>query len=182
MFGRIILALVAGFLVTGAMLTVASKNFPREHMDSIALMIVGIGLIIAGIVFWFTRSLAYRKLTDDELQHGFEVHLSLTYWVMMIGLSIITLGLLGPVIWLASRHFPKRLNREGIVLRTGQQFAWGSLSQITKVQKNLSNVSVHSYWRLEFGEGQVANIAPRDLREGTGVMQYLTRILGREFA
>lgn len=179
MFGRVMLGLACGWLVVLPLIWYSLKVFSRSQMDIVAAVIVGIGLVVAGIVWWYSRRLAYRAISEAELQNGFDVHLSLNYWVLMIGFGIITLGTFGLFFWIAARRFPKRLDLQGITLRTGSFHAWNEITQVTRIKKSISHIPVTTAWQLEFGN-QKADIVARSLREGAGVMQFLSRTLGND--
>ena len=176
MFGRIALALFSGWLVAVILIGSALQIFSRSQMDMVAAVSVGIGLIVAGIVWRYSRSLAYRAISETEMQNGFDVHLSLSYWVIIIGFGVLTLGTFGLFFWMTSRRFPKRLEPQGITLRNGSFHAWSKITQVTRIQKSIGHVPVTTAWQLEFGN-QKADIVARSLREGTVVMQFLSRTL-----
>ncbi|MBL8821947.1 MAG: hypothetical protein JNJ77_05110 [Planctomycetia bacterium] len=177
MFGRIVLGLVSGILTVFVLTWLALHSFFSAHMDVVAVIILAIGLVVAGVVWRSSRKLAYRAVSESELQNGFDVHLSLNYLVMMFGFGIITFGTFGLFFWLASRRFPRRLDMQGITLRNGSYHSWISITLVTKLTKRINHVPVTTAWQLEFGN-EKAEIVARSLREGASVMKFLSRTLG----
>ena len=108
-----------------------------------------------------------------------EVHLSKFYLGVMTIAGLMTCGIAAVIMWfIASRNFPKLIDREGITLRNGGRVHWPELTRkekITVVAKSGSRMA--GGLDLYFGKQKV-KIAPQSFAEGYEVLTFLKSILG----
>ena len=66
-----------------------------------------------------------------------------------------------------------------MTLRNGTRLAWREITEIIAGGKRLGGVVVNRWWELR-GNGINAMIVPNSLAEGPAVLQFVSRVLGRD--
>ena len=107
-----------------------------------------------------------------------DVHLSKFFKITMIVGGIFTFGLVAVVLWIQARTFPKRIDSEGITLRSGKRYTWVQLTKATPVTVvDQLGRRVAGKLLLDFG-GKKVDIVPGSYAEGHAVIEYINSILG----
>jgi len=107
-----------------------------------------------------------------------DVELGPNFKFVLVLVGVCTCGVGALVLWLTTRNWPRRLDDQGITLRSGKQVAWADLSaqqRVTAVDSLGRRVS--GRLDLMFGKTKVA-IVPQSLVQGPQVMAYLEAVLG----
>lgn len=124
MLARIVVSILAGWLTAALLVALASQIFSTQHMDVVASAVVVLAFVVLVLTWRATRSFIPREATAEDLRDGFDVHLSATYWTVIIGFGLATFGLFGLAFWLVARAFPRRLDHTGLTLRNGSKLSW----------------------------------------------------------
>jgi len=109
-----------------------------------------------------------------------DLHLKGSFIVLMVILGCMSFGFVPLVIWLmASRHYPKALDSEGVTMRGGQRLLWRDLTEKKRLVVQNGSSKYVAGLGLKFGRKNV-HIAPTWLVEGPQVLPYVSRILGED--
>lgn len=179
LIARIVVAFAAGWAVAGVAIGLFLKGFPRSAMDALAVVAVLLGLGAAAVCWRATRKWGPRKATPEELISGLDVHLGWPFITFVTLIGLVSFGMLALPFWLISRRWPKRVDPEGITLRNGTRLAWRDITENISGSKRLGGVPVNEWWELR-GPNVRVSIVPNSLAEGQAVLEFTSRMLGRD--
>ncbi len=90
---------------------------------------------------------------------------------MMLFLGVFTLGIAPISIKLKERNWPKRVDEQGLLTRSGKQIAWNEFTKIEKVITRVQGTITERY-DLHSPKGTVSIVVHR-LVDGDKVLQYI---------
>jgi hypothetical protein len=176
---RALVALAAGWVTAGVGVAILLRAVSREQMDVAAGGAVVLGVAVAALVWWSTRSWGARPITDAEMASGFDVHLSPQCKILFALLSVMTVGAMGLFLWWHLRRWPARLDPDGMTLRNGKRLAWSEIAGVQHVVAMMYGLRFIERWEVR-GRSALAVIVPNMLSEGKAVLDFASRALGRE--
>jgi hypothetical protein len=93
---------------------------------------------------------------------------------MQLILGIFTLGVAPLAIWLQERKWPKSLDEQGLVTRSGKQIPWNEFTKIERVITTAGSGSgvTTERFELQSGQGNVYIVLHR-LENGPEVLNYI---------
>lgn len=93
---------------------------------------------------------------------------------MMFFLGVLTLGIAPLSIKLKERNWPKRLDEQGVLTRSGKFIAWDEFTKIEKVITRIQGSGVTTTERYDVHSPKgVVSIVPHRLVNGEKVLQYV---------
>lgn len=176
---RLFVSFVSAWTVAGITIFVLYKSVDRSLMSKLAFVGIFLGLSVAVLCWRATRNWAPRRAMPEELDNGFEVHLSYPYLTFVTFLGIVTFGIFLLPFWIQSRRWPKQIDPQGMTLRNGSRLAWPEITNITKRRKTFGGSVVSVTYDFYAGVVQ-GTVVPNSLAEGWGVVEFASRALGRD--
>ena len=108
------------------------------------------------------------------------IHVRTSYKVLMIVFFLFTAGVGTLILWLSALKWPKLVDTEGMTLRSGKRLLWKDLTRMQPVTVvNQYGARISGRLDLYFGK-KVARIVPHSLKEGGALMNYLSKLFGKE--
>jgi hypothetical protein len=174
LLARIVAGLAAGWLTLATLYLVGARLLPRDAQGAAAIAFAAVSVLVGVVVFRLTRPMRPRPATPQELEQGFDVHLSGNYLAILVMLSLISFGIGGILLWLRTRRYPRRVDPRGMTLRDGRFLTWNELTESRAAPRQFLGVPLGQRWRLKFGDTE-AIVSESALAEGPTVMHFLVR-------
>ncbi len=110
-----------------------------------------------------------------------EVRTNRGFKLLMLGLGLISLGFLPLLMWwMSTRKYPRRIDTDGVTLRSGERLNWANLTGVhrtlVKVPGGGRYVAVID---LRFGK-RLAKVALATLADRSRVLAFINHVLRRD--
>lgn len=105
-----------------------------------------------------------------------DVRLAVSSWVMLAVVGVFTCGVGALGLLLTWRRFPRRMDADGLTLRSGRSYRWSELTLRRRVAAHRPSVVLG--YDLLARDGSEIRIAPGALVHGADVLAYLVARLG----
>lgn len=108
------------------------------------------------------------------------LHLRTFYKVLMVIFLPFTFGIGTVILWVTTWSWPKFVDVEGLTLRNGKRYSWKDVTLLQPVTVvNRYGGRMAGRLDIHFGK-KVARIVPQSLKEGGELMDYLSKVFGKE--
>ncbi len=105
-----------------------------------------------------------------------EVKIRPLYGCLLLFLGGMTLGF-APLMWrLDVRHWPRSLDKPGLLTHGGTRIPWSEFTKITHVITTINSGIQAEHFELKYPKGKVV-VAPYRLADGQRVLEYVAQHL-----
>lgn len=94
---------------------------------------------------------------------------------LTVFLTVTTLGVVPLAKWMSERSWPKQVDDQGLVTRSGTRIAWGEFTKVVKVITTVASKTIARF-DLFSPQGKVVVAAYR-LEDGDALLNYIWRRL-----